>query len=186
MLSVSRGQSKMVGMCTGFTNVYNVSTLWYQQIWRWFLHYFHGIKLYTKSVCICTSWGSNGIVILSVKLIVILNVAKGYSHNFKQPYLDAHVSSLLYQSQSLILYSIAIWQLLIDVYMLKIFSDWCQQDGVSWFTWPAILMQNLNQDYEDSSAFRKQLIIFGRLGCNVNLIFIRIKAGQNTSIRTDA
>ena len=48
------------------------------------------------------------------------------------------------------------------------------------------LVQNLNQDYEDSSAFRKLLIIFGRLGYNVNLIFIRIKAGQNTSIRTDA
>ena len=47
-------------------------------------------------------------------------------------------------------------------------------------------MQNLNQYYEDCPAFRKQLIIFGRLGYNVNLIFIRIKAGQNISIRTDA
>ena len=47
------------------------------------------------------------------------------------------------------------------------------------------LMQNLNQDYEDCSAFRKQLTIFGRLGYNVNLIFNRIKAGQTTSIRTN-
>ena len=46
------------------------------------------------------------------------------------------------------------------------------------------LMQNLNQDYEDCPAFRKQLTIFGRLGYNVNLIFNRIKAGQTTSIRT--
>ena len=47
------------------------------------------------------------------------------------------------------------------------------------------LMQNLNQDYEDCPAFRKQLTIFGRLGYNVNLIFNRIKAGQTTSIRTN-
>ena len=124
-------------------------------------------------------------VILNVKFIVILYAAKGYCYNFERPYLDAYISSLLCQSQPLIFYCIIIGYSLIDVICwqnLVIDANKMEFHGLHGQIY---LMQNLNQDYEDCPAFRRQLIIFGRLEYNVNLIFNRIKAGQNTSIRTN-